>query len=159
MKRQIAIAFTTLLVLCSSMPLTSAAALPGPQSDNSMRWARSRVERDLDMLQRDRRDYNGHRAQAVDDLQDARNQLSLGLSYDNGHDRWQSVPNATMATPAYETWGSDANLSYVRRDIEQVIDALQRDDGDYGGHRVDAIARLQQGREQIVDALRADGGH
>ncbi len=159
MKRPIAIAFTTLLVLCSSMPLVSAAALPGPQSDNSLRWARSRVERDLDMLQRDRHDFNGHRVQAVEDLQDARNQLILGLSYDNNHDRWQSSPNAAAVNPANQARGSDANLSYVRYDVEHVIDVLQRDDGDYGGHRVDAIARLQQGREQIVDALRADGGH
>ena len=45
--------------------------------------------------------------------------------------------------------GSDQNLRNEIRRLEQVIDMLQRDQHDYGGHRVQAIQDLQQAREQL----------
>jgi len=157
MKRPLAIACAGALALLMNLPLGAAAAVPGPQSDQSLRWARSHVEFDIDMLQRDRHDYDGHRVKAIEAFQDSRNQLSLALAYDAG--RESGVPFGMPNAAALNGSNSDANLAYVRHDIEQVIDLLQRDDSDYGGHRVDAIARLQQGRQQILDALRADGWH
>jgi hypothetical protein len=51
---------------------------------------------------------------------------------------------------------SDRNLRAVRRRLESLIDQLQRDQHDYDGHRVKAIADLQQARGEIEAALRAD---
>ena len=54
--------------------------------------------------------------------------------------------------------GSDQNLRVERRRIEGVIDQLQRDQHDYGGHRVRAIADLQQARAELDAALQYDAG-
>jgi hypothetical protein len=158
MKRSV-ILVMALLALCMSAPIASSAAVPGPASDASLRWARTRVERDFDMLQRDNHDYDGHRVKAIADLQGARYQILLGLGYDANHDyRYNAsgiAPNAIIG----DCGGSDANLRNVRRDVENVIDVLQRDNTDYGGHRVNAIGQLQAARQQIVDALIWDATH
>ncbi|HEV2641898.1 MAG TPA: hypothetical protein VGT98_04300 [Candidatus Elarobacter sp.] len=55
--------------------------------------------------------------------------------------------------------GSDQNLRREYRKLEQVIDGLQRDQRDYGGHRVQAIQNLQQARQQLDEALEYDRTH
>jgi hypothetical protein len=154
MKTPFAIVCAGAMALLMNLPQV-AAAMPGPQSDQSLRWANARVEMDIDMLQRDQHDYDGHRVKAIEAFQDAHQQLGFALTYD----RNRGDAAAPFASATWERGGgaSDANLDQVRYDVERVIDALQRDDTDYGGHRVDAIARLQEGRQQLLDALRFDG--
>lgn len=48
---------------------------------------KTRLERLIDQLQRDRRDYGGHREAAIDDLQKARVQLEAAINYDATHGR------------------------------------------------------------------------
>jgi len=48
---------------------------------------------------------------------------------------------------------SNRNLLYVRRRLEAMIDQLQRDRHDYGGHRVAAINALQAARNEILAAI------
>lgn len=48
---------------------------------------KTRLERLIDQLQRDRRDYGGHREAAIDDLQKARVQLEAAVNYDATHGR------------------------------------------------------------------------
>ncbi len=55
--------------------------------------------------------------------------------------------------------GSAINVIRERRRLEQVIDALQRDNHDYGGHRVQAIALLVQARAQLDEAIEYDRAH
>lgn len=55
--------------------------------------------------------------------------------------------------------GSDRNLRAEIRRLERVIDMLQRDRHDYGGHRVQAIQLLQQARAQLTQGLQYDRGH
>jgi hypothetical protein len=47
----------------------------------------------------------------------------------------------------------------VRRRLETLIDQLQRDEHDYGGHRVAAIDAMQQARGQLDEALEYDRAH
>jgi len=54
---------------------------------------------------------------------------------------------------------SDFNLNVVRRNIERIIDLLQRDNSDYGGHRVAAIRKLDEGREMLKAAIAWDNTH
>ncbi len=54
-------------------------------SDQSLRVARRRLETLIDQMQRDRRDYDGHRVKAVEDLQMARGEIDAALQYDNHH--------------------------------------------------------------------------
>ena len=55
--------------------------------------------------------------------------------------------------------GSDRNLRVEIRRLEQVIDMLQRDRHDYGGHREQAVDLLQRARAQLDEALEYDKTH
>jgi hypothetical protein len=55
--------------------------------------------------------------------------------------------------------GSDRNLRADIRRLEQVIDGLQRDRRDYGGHREQAVDLLQRARQQLDEALEYDRTH
>jgi len=159
MKRPISLACASIVALALNLPLSASAAVPGPQSDQSLRWARTRVEFDIDMLQRDQHDYDGHRVKAIEDFQNARNQLSIALAYDKNRGDYAAVSPLDQMNGMRGQCASDVNLNQVRRDVERVIDQLQRDDTDYGGHRVDAIALLLQGRQQLVEAIEWDATH
>ncbi|GAC1416736.1 MAG: hypothetical protein NVSMB5_06990 [Candidatus Velthaea sp.] len=54
---------------------------------------------------------------------------------------------------------SAANLANVRRRLERLIDQLQHDQRDYGGHRLQAIQNLQAARAQLDAALQFDTTH
>jgi len=56
-------------------------------------------------------------------------------------------------------YGSARNLQWARTRLEGLIDQLQRDKRDYGGHRVAAIANMQQARAQLDQAIEYDRGH
>jgi len=55
--------------------------------------------------------------------------------------------------------GSLHNLEHANRAVERIIDSLQHDQTDYGGHRVAAIQDLQQARSQIAAAIEYDKSH
>jgi len=138
-------------------------AITQAQSDSNMRWAYNHIENNIEFLQNDRRDYGGYRVRAISLFQQARQQILLGLRYDNG--REDVPPPAGFVRPDKDMvalrsdCASDANLNVVRRNVEHIIDVLQRDLGDYGGHRVKAISLLQQGRESLKDAIQYDDTH
>jgi hypothetical protein len=46
--------------------------------------------------------------------------------------------------------GSNSNLMSVRRWVENMIDQLQRDQRDYGGHREQAIDDMQRARNELI---------
>jgi len=52
------------------------------RGDRNLRIDRQRIETIIDQLQRDPRDYGGHREQAVDLLSQARAQIDAGLVYE-----------------------------------------------------------------------------
>jgi hypothetical protein len=54
---------------------------------------------------------------------------------------------------------SDRNISRVRKHLDLVIDELQHDQHDYGGHRETALDLLHQAREQLLDAEQYDAQH
>lgn len=65
----------------------------------------------------------------------------------------------TASAQARSEWGSGRNLVAVRHDLEGLIDQLQRDNRDYGGHRIAAVNELQEARGQLTDALQYDRSH
>jgi hypothetical protein len=135
-------------------------ALSGRYSDSNMRWARRRIEQNIDMLQNDRRDYGGYRIRAIALMQEARRQITLGLAYDNG--REDVAPPPGFVRPDRDMYfvrgerASDLNLALVRRNIDNIMDVLQRDNHDYGGHRVAALRLLAQSRQMLSRALAYD---
>ncbi len=71
----------------------------------------------------------------------------------------QPPANPAFSQPLRNGHGSDRNLRWEIHRLEIVIDMLQRDQRDYGGHRVQAIADLQRARQQLEDALEYDNTH
>ena len=72
----------------------------------------------------------------------------------------QQLPvNPAYAQTLRSGQGSDRNLRAEMRRLEQVIDSLQRDRHDYGGHREQAVDLLQRARQQLEDALEYDRTH
>lgn len=65
----------------------------------------------------------------------------------------------TMAQRLRGERGSARNLLVERRRLETVIDGLQRDRRDYGGHREQAIDLLTQARAQLDAAIDFDRAH
>lgn len=133
------------------------------QSDSNLRWAIRRTEENIDMLQRDRHDYNGFRARAIASFRQAREQLDLGLAFDRSRERVAAPvrvarPDAAMVYMRGDC-ASDLNLNVVRRNVERIIDFLQKDNRDYGGHRAAAVQLLSQGRESLRDAIAYDNSH
>lgn len=132
-----------------------ASAAVGPRtSDNNLRWARHRLEANIDLLQRDNHDYGGYRVRAIGTMQAARGQLVQAVAYDHGADQGNAAALMRAGVPIDNR--SDRQLLVVRRNVERIIDVLQRDNHDYGGHRVIAIGLLQQARRDLISALRYD---
>jgi hypothetical protein len=71
----------------------------------------------------------------------------------------QPQPYAVSGQHVRGNRGSDQNIRREYRKLEQVIDGLQRDQRDYGGHRVQAIQSLTQARQQLDEALEYDRTH
>jgi hypothetical protein len=67
---------------------------------------------------------------------------------------WTASAQARLATPVLRTdERGDRNLRIDRQRLETVIDQLQRDPRDYGGHREQAVDLLSQARTQIDAGL------
>lgn len=171
MNRSITIAASLSGVLLALSGAANASSAPAPQrlavapvrSDSNLRWAIARTEENVDMLQHDRHDYHGLRVRAIALFQQAREQLALGLAYDRTREHAaaparSSRPDADMVYLRGDCQ-SDLNLNVVRRNIERIVDVLQKDRGDYGGHRLAALRLLAQGRESLRDAIAYDNSH
>ena len=134
------------------------ACVNGRNSDNNLRWARYALEANIDMLVRDQHDYNGYRVRAIGEMQAARQQIVVALAYDRNHDDAMARAAAFRSAEGPDN-RSDRNLVKVRRNVERIIDVLQRDNHDYGGHRVAAIGDLNQAIRDITLGLRFDSRH
>lgn len=130
------------------------------QSNENIRIARRHVERAIDGLQRDATDYGGHKERAIDDLQTARQDLDSALdfaaSHGNGQGTGVALPggNGDAGLGGMRNQGpSNENIVDVRQNVEAAIDALQRDNRDYGGNKERAIDKLQAARGELEAAL------
>lgn len=147
-----------LLAAALSTTATAFAWERGPvQSDDNLRYSRAYLEGAVSMLSQDQSDYDGHKAQAMDDLQAARNDLTIALQYDDNQEDY-AIPDfrpADVFGPDYERnqYGSNENVAYTRAYVERAIDMLQHDQHDYDGYRVQAIGQLQAARQQLLEAL------
>lgn len=111
-------------------------------SDRSLAYVRTNLVNALDMLGRDKPEYNGWRLRAISDLQAARNQITMALQR-----------NVSAQQPGV---ASDSNIRYTRSYIERGISMLQADRSDYAGHRIAAINAMQNADNDLLAALRAD---
>lgn len=134
------------------------------QSGHNIGHVRRRLDGTIDRLQHDQHDYQGHKVTAVADLQAARQELLAAeqSAETTSHDSAGCFKAGGPTGGSDKNWGlrgqgrSNSNLMRVRHSVETMIDTLQRDDRDYGGHRVTAIADLQKARAEL-EAARDDG--
>src|SRR5579872_2354784 len=140
----------------------AAPALARPDcSSNANLWhVHRRLDGAIDQLQHDQRDYAGHRVAAINDLQSARSQIIAAEQYAVNVDRENPACfRASGPTGGSDVnWGmrgqggSNSNVMGVRRWVENMIDQLQSDQHDYGGHRVAAINAMQAARSELIAA-------
>ncbi|MBV8726580.1 MAG: hypothetical protein JO233_02250 [Candidatus Eremiobacteraeota bacterium] len=76
----------------------------------------------------------------------------------------QTAPAAAQTVAAPNPYlrgerGSARNIYRVRIRLERLIDQLNNDQRDYGGHRVAAIQLMQQARQQLLLAEQWDLQH
>ncbi len=83
--------------------------------------------------------------------------FGAGAAFTSGAKAAVIVTNPVVALRGER--GSAGNMLSVRRRVEKLIDQLQRDRRDYGGHRVAAIADLQNARNEIIAAISYDSTH
>lgn len=174
----IRIAASAVLAAAFSFGLATAAQaqnLPAMQqnwrgdcsSNGSLMHVHRRLDGAIDRLQHDQHDYDGHREQAIDKLQQARAQLADAeqSAVTSAHDNRNCFRSGGATGGSDRQWGrrgdrtSDRSLHVVRVWVERLIDQLQRDNHDYGGHRVQAIADMQAARTQLLEAERYDTSH
>jgi hypothetical protein len=143
-------------------------------SDANLRFVDVHVRTAIGRLEQDRNDYGGHRAAAINDLQQARGYISSALAYDNSHGRGPGaqpvvpstvvpgnvntgvVPTNTLSSGTLQSNGlvtNDQTLADARQNIETAVDALKRDANDYGGFRIKAIGSLEAARSQLLQAM------
>jgi len=148
------------LSTASSLPAAAAALRSDCASNNNIMHVHRRLDGAIDQLAHDQRDYGGHREQAIDKLQQARTQLVAAEEYaeNTDHDNARCFRVAGSSGGSDIAWGlrnqgaSNGNLLHVRAWVEQLIDQLQRDERDYGGHREQAIDDMQAARNQLLAA-------
>ena len=68
-----------------------------------------------------------------------------------------AVTNAQLAQRGER--GSARNIMVVRHNLERLIDQLQRDRHDYGGHREKAVDLMSQARNELLQAEAYDATH
>lgn len=152
---------SNVIAVATPMPL-STWQRGGTSSDRNLRRVYRGVERVIDNLQRDNKDYNGHRVAAINDLRQAREALKDALQFDRSKELPTPPPyrtQSTSANPNNVPNRSDRNLRKMIRVLERDVDMLQHDQHDYNGNRVKAINYIQQGRDELKAALLADQGH
>jgi hypothetical protein len=160
-KSTLAIAACVIATLTTAYVAKSDANVP---SDQNLRYSRAYVERAYDMLSHDAEDYGGHRVAAMNDIAQARTDLSLALHFDTNRGD-AAIPSAARPQDAdLSSWergqvASNQNLEYTRRYVERAIDMLQHDAHDYNGYRAKAVASLEAAREQIKDAMQYRDAH
>lgn len=65
----------------------------------------------------------------------------------------------TSGAQARGEWGSSSNVFAVRNRLGGLVDQLQRDNRDYGGHRVAAISDMERAQAELNAALQYDASH
>ena len=73
----------------------------------------------------------------------------------------QTVPTTA---PSHAPWrrgqhGSNRNIRMTERRLERVIDMLQHDQYDYGGHKTNALNYLNQARTELQAAIQYEQSH
>ena len=85
--------------------------------------------------------------------------FGAGAAYTSSAQAQVVAPAQTIRPALRGERGSARNIIAVRRRLEALIDQLQQDRRDYGGHREQALDLMQQARYQLDLAIQWDATH
>ena len=152
-----AVAFGGYAIAATSAP---AAARTDCASNANIRSVHNHLDGLIDRLTHDRRDYGGHKANAIRDLSNARGELDAAAQYaiQNDHENpaclrgLGSIRDCDANRIMRSQRNSNGDMARVRRLVDRMIGQLDGDQRDYGGHRVNAIRDMQAARGEITAA-------
>ena len=121
----------------------------------------------INRLNRDTRDYGGHRAAAVGNLQNAQNELGAAAQFAEAHGYQMPPlpqPRAGYRQPnPYQGMNrqqrSDWSIERSQQQVSHWLQRLSRDSRDFGGHRVAAINWLQRAQSELGMAIQYAQSH
>jgi hypothetical protein len=136
------------------------------ESNLNIEKAARRVGGMIAKLEHDARDYGGHRVTAISDLTNAHNELLAAEQFAQSH----GYP--PPAEPQHVNHGngggkgerrsvpqSNYQIEKVQVAVQRMIEHLQQDTKDYGGHRVAAINWLNQANSELGIAVQWEQSH
>jgi hypothetical protein len=136
------------------------------RSNDSVARVAKRVEKVIGNLQRDARDYGGHRVAAINDLSNARNELLAAEQFAQTHGYGSTVTTNPIVRAPRNGMGGRRNetrsaysVANERMRVQKMIGKLEKDNRDYGGHRVAAINWMQQAGNELLAAQQFDTAH
>ena len=137
----------------SAAPPATAQPMSGQHASNRNIWrVRHQLERDINQLQHDDRDYGGHRVAAIERFNVAHNELLQAEEFEHRHPVTLGSGVSPNGPIDRGQRGSNRNIWIVHRSVDRLIVALQHDASDYGGHKAAAMQAMQDGRAQLVAA-------
>jgi hypothetical protein len=153
-------------------PVTPPVAPPGTNipvsarqfdSNHNIGHAANRAGRVMEALQRDERDYGGHRVNAINDLGNARNELMAAEQFAETHGYYGQTPSPE-APPVekprrHDQKRSNYSVEHAQEAVQEMLAHVQRDTRDYGGHRAIAISWLHQADNELTAAVQWDQAH
>ncbi len=132
-------------------------------SDRNIGHAANRVGRLMTALQRDERDYGGHRVNALNALGNARNELMAAEQFAETHGYYsqetENQPPPVEKPRRHDQKRSDYSIAHVQEAVQRMMSHLERDTRDYGGHRANAINWLRQSNNELLAAEQFDRTH
>jgi hypothetical protein len=143
-----------------------AGAQPAPPSyrqqslANVARFA-EHTQKMIGNLQRDARDYGGHRVAAINALQNAANELNAAAQFAEAHGYQMPVQQPPRNPNPYRRpkVSSDTDMQKAQMATGHMIERLQSDSRDFGGHRAAAIDALRQANAELTAAVQFAAAH
>jgi len=125
---------------------------------HDLRWVTGRVGTAVLTLQKETREYGGHRAAALEYLRNAHSELRAAEEFAgaNGYqygDLGYYPPNNTSGFRA-GVQANDRAVYNAQQHAQTWIATLQRESRDFGGHKENAIGWLQRAETELTLALR-----
>ena len=139
-------------------------AHPGQGTSNNSVWSAEHHLRGMIVrLERDDRDYGGHRVAALNAVRNAHRELLAAETYARG--RGYGTPNTGYSgpKPPVPVMGtvprrpppqSNASVVDAQHAVNRIIRSLEGDSSDYGGHKGAALGQLHVAENELLQAER-----
>jgi hypothetical protein len=138
---------STKSILCvAALLLASVAAYAYVPDQPRMQAARADLQAARAQLRNATNDKGGHRARALDQVDEALTEVNAGIRFDRRHDEESALPDQPHMQAALD------KLQSARANLEAASD-------DKGGHRVKALDHVKRAIEEVKKGIDYDRTH